>query len=174
MDAEGSVTYPRLAADANHDERLAYIAKNLAYLLRERHDSHGRVVQRRWHQRLAHVQSHLRPGVGEWGVTQSIWLHVLEAFGPKTMGSESEQRIRWQCDVVANAIEAEADMVEAKVARAKAPWYHSPDEQKPDRFYLGPLTDTAGKLDAAICPRKKPDPNHRQLKRRGSEGRLLG
>ena len=57
-------------------------------------------------------------------------------------------------------------------ADGKAPWYHSPDEQKPDRFYLGPLTDTADKLDAAICPRKKPDRNHRQLKQRGTDGHL--
>ena len=83
-----------------------------------------------------------------------------------------EQRARMATAVVANAVEAEADLIEAEVPRANAPWCHSPKEPKPERFFLGPLTDTAVKLDAAICARKKPDRNHRQLNARGTDGRL--
>jgi hypothetical protein len=54
--------------------------------------------------------------------------------------------------------------------RATAPWFHSPDEQRPEQFCYGPLTGTAGELDAATCQRKEPDRNHRQLKGRGING----
>jgi len=55
-------------------------------------------------------------------------------------------------------------------ADTKAPWCHRHDEAKPEWFCFGPLTGTADELDAATCQRKTPDPNHRQLKRRGTDG----
>ena len=64
-----------------------------------------------------------------------------------------EQRARMATAVVANAVEAEADLIEADLPRAKTPprGVTLPKEPKPERFFLGPLTDTAVKLDAAIC-----------------------
>ena len=58
-------------------------------------------------------------------------------------------------------------------AADKAPWCHSPDEERPiEQFAFGPLTATGKALDAAICNRAKPDPHYLQLRGRGADGRL--
>ena len=48
------------------------------------------------------------------------WLPVLEAFGPNALGPGSESRARRQTAVVANAIGAEADLIDAESEMTRA------------------------------------------------------
>ena len=43
------------------------------------------------------------------GPTLSVWLEVLVAFGPDALGPESDELTRWQCEIVAKAVNDEAD-----------------------------------------------------------------
>ena len=100
-----------LADNASQDERRTYVAKWLAYKLRATMHLPGR-VQLHWNDRVRRVQHHLAAGY-DIGPTLGVRLDILVAFGREALGPESDERIRWQCEIVAKAINEEADRMDS-------------------------------------------------------------